>query len=97
MEHQWDAVDLNAIPNLKYDVCLEFGEGFPDWAYNIDQPTISTPPDTPRFDPNISTLAGTEQSNECSALSSPILCEARPRQIEKVRRPALWRFLSRVF
>lgn len=101
MGHHCEAVDLNAIPQLEAEVGLEFGEGFPDWAYNIEtamyQPMISTPPDTPRSDRNISTMRGTEQFHECSALSSPRLCEASPRQIERVRTPSLCHCLSAVF
>ncbi|KAH7413251.1 hypothetical protein BKA64DRAFT_637926 [Cadophora sp. MPI-SDFR-AT-0126] len=87
MEHQWDLVDWNAIPYLKYEVGPEYCEGFTDWIFNDDtaayQHMISIAPDAQSFDANISTPEGTEQSSP--ALSSPSLCEAVPRQKEKRR------------
>jgi hypothetical protein len=82
--------DLNASPQLQHEAGLDSYEGSTDWAYNDDtaiyRHMISTAPYTQSFDPDISTPAGTEQSNECPALSSPILCEALPYQKERVRK-----------
>lgn len=101
MEHGWYRIDFNAIPQRQHEVGLDSCEGFTDWACNDDtvmyQHTISAAPYTQSFNPSISTSAGTEQSNDCSALSSPSLCEALPCQKEKVCKPSLYHSLSKVF
>jgi len=82
MEHRGDPIDLDVALQLQYEVGFDS-----DWACNDDtamyQHMIPTAPYTQSFNPNISTLAGTEQSNES--------------QNEKVRKPSLCHSLSRVF